>query len=342
MHDCLASHGWIPCHLAVYADDNLAGAVPLYQRSNSHGEFVFDWAWAEAYERAGGRYYPKLVSAIPYAPVTGPRLLVRHGTDPVVAKEIRNLLIKEALGLVNASGMSSLHCLFTDQPDQEIMLQAGLLPRLTPQFHWLNNGYRDFEDFLDTLTSKKRKQIKRERRLVQEHGMEIEILTGAAISPEQWQVYHAFYCSTFQRRWGRPRLTLGFFESLSHSLPDRTLLILARQGNTYTAGAFAMLGKDAVYGRHWGCLEQFPFLHFELCYYQTIEYCIRHGLGRVDAGVQGEHKLARGFRPVATVSCHWIQHPGFRSAVADYLHRESDEIQGYLQDLRQHLPYKML
>lgn len=338
-YDCLSDQGWTPYHLAAYSGDDLLGVLPLYLKTNSYGEFVFDWAWADAYERAGGKYYPKLVSTIPFAPVIGPRLLVRSDSDR--QPEIKCLLIRTVLEFIESSGISSFHVLFTEEPDQHFFAEENLSPRLTCQFHWLNQGYRDFQDFIDGMTSKKRKQIKRERRQVQDNGIEVEVLLGNQISEEQWQIFHRFYCSTFQRRWGSPRLTLDFFQSLSQTMPEKTLLILARQGQDYVAGSFSMLGGGTVFGRHWGCNGHYPYLHFELCYYQTIEFCILNGLNKVDAGVQGEHKLSRGFSPIGAVSYHWIRHPGFRNAVNDYLDREFREIQWHIEALRGHLPYKI-
>jgi predicted N-acyltransferase len=218
--------------------------------------------------------------------------------------------------------------------------QLQLLPRKSVQFHWHNHEYRDFEDFLEHLTSKKRKQIRRERRQVRESGIDIEVLGGDRVSPEQWRAFYAFYCSTFHRRWGSPRLTLEFFRSLSDRLPAQTVLLLARKNREYVAGAFAMRSGDTLYGRHWGCAGRHEFLHFELCYYQTIEYCINNGLSTLDAGVQGEHKLSRGFEPVVTWSYHWIRHPGFRKAVRDFLETESLEIDAYVRQLAGHLPFK--
>ena len=337
-YDCLNDQGWIPCHFTVYSGDVLAGAIRLYLKTNSYGEFVFDWAWADAYERAGGKYYPKLVSTIPYAPVIGPRLLVNSGFDR--QPEIKSLLTATVLEFIESSGISSFHALFIEEPDQRYFADEGLLKRLTCQFHWLNRDYRDFQDFLDVMTSKKRKQIKRERKQVRDNRVDIEVLSGDRISEQQWQAFYQFYCSTFYRRWGSPRLTLDFFRSLSKTMPDRTLLILARHGKDYVAGSFSMLGGGTLFGRHWGCSEHYPYLHFELCYYQTIEFCIANGLNRVDAGVQGEHKLSRGFSPVGAVSYHWLRHAGFRDAVRAYLDRETPEIQWHIECLMKHLPYK--
>ena len=336
--DCLAPHGWTPNHLIVYDHGNPVGALPMYGKTNSYGEFVFDWSWADAFERAGGRYYPKLVSAIPYTPVQGPRLLIdrTHGQPQAV----KAALLQAVVDIAEASELSSFHCLLPEHADEPGYTELQFLPRKSIQFHWHNRDYRDFEDFLSQLTSKKRKQIKRERRQVREAGLAIEVLTGDQISLRQWQEFHKFYCSTFHRRWGSPRLSLAFFRLLSERLPRQTLLILAAKDRKYVAGAFAMLGTDTLYGRHWGCHGHYDFLHFELCYYQTIDYCIRNSLRTLDAGVQGEHKISRGFEPVITWSRHWIRHPGFRRAIRDFLERESVEVDAYAAELQTHLPYK--
>jgi hypothetical protein len=315
----------------------MVAAAPLYLRDNSFGEFVFDWNWADAYERAGGTYYPKLVSAIPFSPVRGPRLLIDPScTDP---DAVRDLLIRHIIELADQLELSSFHCLFPREVDAAGFLQHRLLARKTLQYCWYNRGYRDYNDFLGALNSKRRKEILRERRHVRESGVEIVRLTGHEIREQHWQAFYTFYCSTFHRRWGSPRFTMEFFQSLSRSLPDRTLLILARRQGRYIAGAFAMIGTDTLYGRHWGCTEDIRFLHFELCYYQTIEHCISLGLERLDAGVQGEHKLSRGFEPVAAVSCHWIRHPGFRAAIEEYLAGETLDFDQYVESLRHHLPF---
>jgi uncharacterized protein len=335
---CLEPEGWIPRHITIETDGKLVAALPLYLRTNSYGEFVFDWAWADAYERAGGNYYPKLVSAIPFTPVCGQRLLVDK--DFGESEQLRRIIIQHLLESAESAKVSSYHCLFPSVEDVDAFDEHHLLKRKGFQFHWHNQNYRDFQDFLDSLTAKKRNQIKRERRLAAETGIEVEILSGEDISEEQWQCFYVFYCSTFHRRWGNPRLTLDFFKLLSEKMPTSTLLILAKQEGEYIAGAFAMLSKDTLYGRHWGCSRQLPFLHFELCYYQTIDYCINNGLQTLDAGVQGEHKLSRGFDPVPTWSCHWIRHAGFRASIDDFLNRETKEIDFYINHLNQHLPYK--
>jgi hypothetical protein len=339
IHGCLADHGWQSCHVLVRDGAQLIGALPLYLRGNSHGEFVFDWSWAEALERAGGRYYPKLVTAIPFTPVRGPRFLVHpRAAEPDV---VRRLLLEYALAFARDNGLSSWHCLFPDTEDAEwLSARTELLPRCTCQFHWRNRGYEDFEAYLGALDAKRRKQIRRERREVAGSGVEIVRLGGADVTPQLWQVFHRFYRSTFERRWGEPRLTLPFFRSLSGTLADRTLLILARDRGEWIAGAFAMVGSDTVYGRHWGCSRTVPFLHFELCYYQTIEYCIQRRLRSVDAGVQGEHKVPRGFEPEAALSFHWLRDPGFHAAVQTYLEHERAHVTRYVGELRAHLPYR--
>ena len=336
---CLDGHGWEAAHLVTYDHDVLVGAIPLYVKTNSYGEFVFDWSWADAYERAGGRYYPKLVSAIPFTPVRGPRLLTRGPTE-VFTASIQEVLIAALIDRVQSSQLSSLHCLFPEEPEADLLAAHGMLRRKGIQFHWRNRSYRDFADFLDVLSSKKRKQIRRERRRVQEQGIEIEILEGGRVSCAEWDTFYEFYCSTFHRRWGSPRFTREFFYVLGELLPRQTLLVMARRGRTPVAGAFAMLGKHTLYGRHWGCSEYIDKLHFELCYYQTIEYCIQNRLERMDAGVQGEHKLNRGFEPVATWSCHWIRQQGFRKAIEEFLRRETRGIDAYIAELNLHLPYK--
>ncbi|MBI1732118.1 MAG: N-acetyltransferase [Gammaproteobacteria bacterium] len=337
-HDCLEDHGWLPCHLLVFKAQALVGALPLYLRGNSEGEFVFDWNWAEAYERAGGRYYPKLVTAIPFTPVSGPRFLVR--SDAPDADAVRTLLLESVIEFARANRLSSWHCLFPDTAAATWLGSQDLLPRQTCRFHWRNCGYRDFQEFLDALSSKHRKQLRRERRAVAEAGVEIVRLTGREITTRHWEMFHVFYCDTFARHCGQPRFTLPFLRALGDSMPDQTLLILARQRGEWVAGAFAMQGARTLFGRHWGCSRDIPFLHFELCYHQTIEHCIQSKLSSVDAGVQGEHKLARGFEPVAAPSFHWLRDPGFRAAVGDYLIRERAQVRQYAAALHAHLPYR--
>lgn len=335
---CLEPQGWYPQHLLIRDNDMLVAAMPLYLRDNSYGEFVFDWAWAEAYERAGGRYYPKLVSAIPFSPVTGARLLVAPGRADRAA--LARTLAETARTLCDDNGLSSWHALFPTADELPTYDDAGLMRRLGCQYHWFNHDYADFDAFLASLNSKKRKQIKRERRLVGELGLTIEVLTGPEISADQWSIFHGFYCSTFERKWGEPRLNEAFFQSLEERLPGSAVLILARAGERYVAGAFALKSGSTLYGRHWGCSRQYDNLHFELCYYQTIAYCIEHGLGTLDAGAQGEHKLARGFVPVETWSAHWIRDAGFRRSVAHFLNRERRAMSEQIDVLGEHVAFR--
>lgn len=335
---CLDGHGWYPSHVILEQDGVLAGVLPLYLKSNSVGEFVFDWNWAEAYHRAGRPYYPKLVSAVPFTPVTGPRFLIRNDCDN--ADEVRYQLQTAARNYAERSGISGIHYLFPDDPDRHQLAKQGLLLRCACQYYWYNYNYESFDHFLAGLNAKKRKQIKRERNEILDSGIDIEILHGNDITPDHWQDYYRFYASTFSRKWGAPRFTPDFFRSLSRLMADNTLLIMARYNNEYIAGAFAMRGKDTLYGRHWGCSSQYRFLHFELCYYQTIEYCIRHGLQKLDAGVQGEHKISRGFVPVTTWSAHWIADDLFRPAIEHFLSEEKYYVKQYMHELSKHLAYK--
>ncbi|MCZ6894606.1 MAG: GNAT family N-acetyltransferase [Gammaproteobacteria bacterium] len=335
---CLAPQGWYPQHLAVYDDEVLRGVLPLYVRDNSYGEFVFDWSWADAFERAGGNYYPKLVTAIPFSPVTGRRLLIDPNAED--RAQIAELMVGAGVRACDDNGMSSWHCLFPEPDELASFEKAGLLTRLGCQYHWFNHDYADFDDFLAALTSKKRKQIKRERRKVCEQDLEIEVLVGDDISADHWSIFHRFYCSTFYRKWGEPRLTELFFQTLNERLPGAPMLLLASADGEYFAGAFALVGEDTLYGRHWGCSASRDNLHFELCYYRTIEYCIRHGLKRLDAGAQGEHKLARGFIPVSTWSMHWIRDTGFRHAVGEFVKRERQALEQQMRALEAHVAFK--
>lgn len=336
--DCLTSHSWQPCHLTAWQADRLVGAMPLYMRWASEGEFVFDWNWAEAHQRAIGPYYPKLVTAIPFTPVTGPRLLVHpDASDP---GQVRKSLVAAALEFAEAEAVSSWHVLFPDKHLSDELGKHELLPRRGCQYHWYNDHYADFDAFLMQLTSRRRKEIRRERRSVSDSDLKIEVLQGAAITDQHWEVFYPFYCNTFLQRWGRPRLTLAFLQHLSRSMPEVPLLFLARDGSRYVAGALALCGRDTLYGRHWGCNSGYRNLHFELCYYQTIDFCIGHNLAHLDAGAQGEHKMSRGFVPVKTCSNHWLRDARFRSAVADFLQHEHDMIDRYMQSLASHTAYR--
>ena len=344
LHACEASgsaaprQGWAPRHLALTADDGrILGVMPLYLKGNSQGEYVFDHSWADAYERAGGRYYPKLLGAVPFTPATGPRFLSHPETD---ASTVRQALIHGALGLVEQTGVSSLHVNFPTEPDWSAMTDAGLLPRMDMQFIWRNQGYQTFDDFLGALSANRRKTIRRERRDAQAN-LDIRVLTGADITEAHWDAFFAFYMDTGSRKWGRPYLTRAFFSMVGETMADRIALVMAFREGEPIAGALNFIGRDALYGRQWGALEEVPFLHFELCYYQAIDFAISRGLSRVEAGAQGEHKIARGYLPSPVYSAHWIADPALRRPVADYLTRERAGIAHHIADMTRELsPYK--
>ena len=312
--------GWLPRHLVV---EDPAGAVvacaPMYLKSHSYGEYVFDHGWAAAYERAGGRYYPKLQVAVPFTPVPGPRLLARPGPG---AEAARRTLIDGMIAAADQLGVSSLHVTFPDDTDSRRLAAAGLLLRSGYQFHWSNRGYRDFDDFLGALSARKRKAIRKERRAVADSGLSVTRLTGDALRSEHWDAFHRCYIATGGQKWGQPYLTRAFFHRLGATMTGRVVLVLAEERGRIVAGALNLLGADTLYGRNWGSLGDHPFLHFEACYYQAIEFAIERGLARVEAGAQGEHKVQRGYLPVATHSAHWIADRGFAAAVADFLGRE--------------------
>jgi len=320
-----AEAGWAPHHLIASVEDRILGVMPLYLKGHSQGEYVFDHAWADAWERAGGDYYPKLQSAVPFTPVTGPRLLVRPDCppdNPVAPDTVRAALVQGAIGLTERSGLSSLHITFCTDAEWELGGRLGLLQRTDQQFHWRNHGYGDFEAFLAALSSRKRKQIRKERARAVAGGVTIRWFTGSAIESGHWDAFWRFYQDTGGRKWGYPYLTRAFFEAIHQTMRDDILLVFCERGGRWIAGALNFIGRDALYGRYWGCAEDHAFLHFETCYYQAIEFAIRHRLARVEAGAQGPHKLARGYQPVTTRSLHWIPDPGFRRAVADYLQSE--------------------
>lgn len=330
--------GWLAQHLVIDGPDGrIAACMPCYVKSHSQGEYVFDHGWADAYERAGGRYYPKLQVAVPFTPVPGPRLLVRPDLDRDL---YRAILLKGAIALAERYQTSSLHLTFLLKDDWEFLGQQGLLQRIDQQFHWSNDGYETFDDFLSALSSRKRKVIRRERRAALESGISIEQLTGARISDAHWDAFHDFYMDTGSRKWGRPYLNRTFFSLLGERMADRVLLIMAKRDEDYIAGALNLIGTDALYGRHWGCIEDHPFLHFEVCYYQAIDYAITHKLARVEAGAQGAHKLARGYVPTTTYSAHWIADAGFRRAVADYLEHERAHVCAEAEILGTHVPFR--
>lgn len=330
--------GWIPHFFLAYDENKLVGALPAYIKFNSYGEFVFDWAWADAYQQNGLRYYPKLVTSIPYTPATGPRLLIKSQQQ---YKEIADALTEAALQFAQKNQLSSYHCLFTSQRDTEYFKNhPEFMMRLGCQFHWSNNSYTSFTHYLEHLTSKKRKQIKRERRIVKEQEIEFEILNGNDASDEHWDIYHRFYESTFERKSGMATLSKKFFKEIAHTMPENIVLVLAKQKNEYVASAFNLKGTDTLYGRHWGCFEEFDNLHFEACYYQGLEYCIDNRLQHFEPGAQGEHKIARGFMPTKTWSAHWIAHPQFSESIKHFLNHETQGMLTYIDELNQHSPFK--
>ena len=328
--------GWLPLHLVVEAGGELIGCAPMYLKSHSYGEYVFDWGWANAYERAGGTYYPKLQVSVPFTPVPGPRLLLR----PEVGAPARGMLAHALVSAAEQLNVSSLHVTFCREDEWDTLGNAGLLKRQGVQYHWHNRGYGTFDDFLGTLKSSKRKTIRKERARVSEQGLSIEVLTGDTLTPDIWEAFYPFYLSTVDKRWGSAYLTKRFFARLGETMPERVVLMMARHGGRYVAGALNLLGADTLYGRVWGCRREFEFLHFEACYYQAIEFAIRHGLARVEAGAQGPHKLQRGYEPVATYSAHWIRDPGLRDAVERFLVQERREMASEMGHLRAGLPYR--
>jgi len=334
-HGCLKpQHGWRSHHLGLYDGSRLVAAAPLYVKLNSHGEYVFDWAWAAAYERSGLDYFPKLLCAVPYSPVTGPRLLVGDGGDV-----IRVALIDTIRAEAQRQGWSSAHLNFATEADAAVFAANNWLSRFDWQFHWHNQGWRDFVDFLDTLTPKKRKNIRQERARVVRAGVHCEIRLGAELDARLWRAVHRFYLSTFEEKGNYPALTLPFFEHLGSALGERVLAVLAWRGHALIGAALLLRSRDTLYGRYWGCAEQLPGLHFEACYYQGIEYCLRHGLQHFEPGAQGEHKLARGFLPQRTRSFHWLADMRFRAAVHDALVREAAALNDYHAELMAHSPY---
>ena len=336
-HGCAqAAHGWQPYHVGIYDGDRLVAAAPLYLKGNSHGEFVFDWSWAGAYERHGLAYYPKLLCAVPYSPVTGPRLLVGAGAD---AKSLRALLIATMRDESRRLGLSSAHLNFASEDDAAAFDRSDWLPRFDWQFHWQNRGWRDFDEFLGALNHKKRKNIRSERARAARAGAACEIRYGDELDDSEWRALHGFYLSTFDDKGNFPALTLDFFRHLGRAMPRRVLAVLCRRGGQLIAGALLLRSATTLYGRYWGCSEQVEGLHFEACYYQGIEYCLREGLQRFEPGAQGEHKLARGFLPTATHSFHWIGDARFRGAIADALARERRALLAYGEDLAEHSPY---
>jgi predicted N-acyltransferase len=330
-----ARTGWGPRHLVV-EDDSVLAVMPAYLKSHSQGEYVFDHGWAEAFERAGGEYYPKLQVSVPFTPVTGPRLLVRPGAR---AAEAREALVAGALELTKRAGASSLHITFPTKSEWDYLTGLGFLARTDRQFHWFNQGFANFDDFLAALSSRKRKTVRREREKALE-GVEIVRLTGKELTESVWDAFFSFYMDTGSRKWGRPYLNRKFFSMVGERMGEKIVLIMARREKRYIAGALNFLGRDTIYGRYWGTTEDRPFLHFEVCYYQAIEYAIDKKLARVEAGAQGPHKLARGYLPVPTYSAHYIVNPGLRHAVAEYLERERAYVEADSEELAALTPFR--
>ena len=315
-----ARTGWQPQHLIAETEDGtVLGAVPAYLKSHSRGEYVFDAGWAEAYERAGGSYYPKVQVSVPFTPATGRRLLVAPGED---AELVRRGLAGGLIELTKLRDASSVHVTFAPEDEWRLLGEFGFLHRNDQQFHWENAGYAMFDDFLGALAARKRKAIKRERREALSPGIEVQWLTGSDLTENVWDHFFAFYMETGSRKWGRPYLTRKFYSLIGETMADKVLLVMAKRAGRTIAGAINFIGGDTLFGRHWGAIEHHPFLHFELCYYQAIEFAIQAKLARVEAGAQGEHKLARGYMPVTTYSAHYIADPALRRAIADYLKRE--------------------
>ena len=336
---CGAETGWLPQHLLLEdSSGKLVGAMPLYLKNHSQGEYVFDHGWADAFERAGGRYYPKLQCSVPFTPATGPRLLVPPGPE---ADARRDSLIAAATQVAERFGVSSLHVTFPTEAEWRRFGAAGFLLRTGEQFHWENRGWADFDEFLASLNARKRKTIRKERARAMATGIEIETLTGDALRPAHWDAFYAFYLDTGDRKWGSPYLTRAFFEEIHHRMADRIALVMCRRDGRYIAGALNLIGADTLYGRNWGCAEHHDCLHFEACYYRAIDFAIARGLKRVEAGAQGPHKLSRGYLPCHTYSAHWIGNQGFRAAVEDYLNRERDQVDWEIAQIeRHHSPFR--
>ena len=329
---------WEPTYITI-SDKNrmLLGALPLYIKYDSQGEFVFDWSWANAYEQAGISYYPKLVSAIPFTPATGKRILVRNSDD---FELIAPILLKQAKQIAKEINASSLHILFPTDTERHFLFGKGLLQRKNYQFHWHNREYNDFDDFLKEFVSVKRKKVRRERRRIYEAGIHFEHLSGDQASEEDWEAIFDYYSLNFTRRGRKPYLNKNFFKEIAQTMPESLLLILARFENRAIATAICFQNQNTLYGRYWGSLADFHSLHFETCYYQGIEYCIRKGINKFEPGTQGEHKLSRGFTPIETWSNHWINDPLFEQAIAQFVNREQTHINEYINELTEHAPYR--
>lgn len=328
--------GWLPYHLALYEEKQMIAAMPLYAKLNSYGEFVFDHSWADAYQRAGLAYFPKLVSAVPYTPATGQRLLVAPGRH----QELYPLVMKVVESFATENNFSGFHCLFPNAQEQNFFNQQAYLMRHDCQYHWFNQGYQNFDEFLSALASRKRKNIRRERDSVKQQGIRIRRLNGHDATEKDWQDFAGFYNKTFEEKWGMATFNQAFFMQVAQALPDNVLLVLADKEERCIAGALMYVSDQRLYGRHWGCTEKIHNLHFEVCYYQGIEYCIEHQLSCFEPGAQGEHKVARGFVPVMTSSAHWLASEQFTEPVRSFCQHEKQAVSEYIDDLKQRLPYR--
>jgi len=334
--------GWIPRHVVIEnADGHIEACAPVYIKTHSYGEYVFDWGWADAYERAGGRYYPKLQCAVPFSPVPGPRLLVDSKLDAATQLELRRILLSGIIRVAEQLKVSSAHITFCDEPTWQLGENTGYLQRIGQQFHWHNNGYKTFDDFLGTLMSRKRKAIKKERRQVAELDLDIRAISGIDMTEAYWDSFYQFYLATTDKKWGQNYLQRDFFSLLGERLPEAIVMIMAFDGEKPVGGALNLKGSDCLYGRNWGSLESHKFLHFECCYYRAIEYAIEHGLARVEAGAQGPHKIQRGYLPVPTYSLHYIRDPGFENAVENFVTQERAQVEQDIIDIElAYSPYR--
>ncbi len=329
--------GWLPQHLVLSDNGQLVGAAPTYQKTDSYGEFIFDWSWANAYHRCGTAYYPKLVTAVPFTPATGPRLLVGQQKD---IQQIEKQLVQSAIERAKHINASTIHWLFTTDEQTRRLASYGLMRRVGYQFHWQNQGFRTFDDFLATLTAKKRKNLKRERRRVTEMGITMNTLKGNEVSDQQWALFHRYYADSCWRKGGTAYLTEAFLKATARRMPDHVLLITASYEQQMVAAAFCLTSHDTFYGRYWGCLDNFHSLHFETCYYTPIDFCISHGLSRFEAGAQGEHKISRGFLPTPIYSAHWVADPQFRQAISRFLDEEERFVNRCMDELDEHSPFR--
>lgn len=337
-HNSVGEHfGWLPRHIAIYENDDLIAAMPVYEKYNSYGEFVFDNAWADAWQRVGLPYYPKLVVAVPYTPTMGQRLLVKH--DDVA--QLNRMLLDTLKALAEKRQASGVHILFPETKEQDwLQQQAGMFSRHDCQFHWRNQAYQCFDDFLSALTAKKRKNIRQERRRVVNAGVTFRVLDGHTATAKDWQEFSFFYQNTFDEKWGTATLNEAFFNAVAKALPEQIVLVMADQHDECIAGALMYRSDTALYGRYWGCSKHIDALHFEACYYQGIEYCIEQGLQRFEPGAQGEHKIARGFVPTQTRSSHWLAENPFQASIEQFVQHEKEATAQYVEDCMQHIPYR--